>query len=228
MQDLLFLVADGWMVFAGFFCGWQLLRRHGNWLLGLEWVVVGTSGVNFLVWALLGADEDNGHATTVYFLDAFSRAVGITLILVLGLMRVTHGYKPSVAVEVGVFGLAAAAGLYLQQFGGYDLHVGPAAFFVVVNVLTTAFLAWFARRLWRAGARDHAVRTAVVTAAGLLVAVLYDFVSLPGDDEHHTLFAILALTTWGSQLWIYFHAYVALGERTARAPAASAAVRVAA
>ena len=44
-----------------------------------------------------------------FFLDAFSRSVGFTLILVLGLMAVTHHYKPTIAVEIGVFGLAIVA-----------------------------------------------------------------------------------------------------------------------
>lgn len=222
MKDLLFLVADVWMISAGFYCGWQFLRRYDNYLLGLEWMIVAVSGVNFLVWALLGADEDDAQSTVVYFFDAFSRGIGITLILVLGLMRVTHRYKPSLAVDVGVFSLATVVGLYLAQFGGYDLHVGPATFFVVANLLTTAFLAYVARRLWEIGARDEAVRTAAVTAVACAVAVIYDFFSIPGDDEHHTVFAIIALTTWGTQLWIYYRAYAALhdhGATTRVAPA---------
>lgn len=210
MKDLLFLLADVWMIFAGFYCGWKLLRQYGNYLLGLEWMIVATSGVNFLVWALLGADETNAHADVVYFFDSFSRSVGITLILVLGLLAVTHRYKPSVIVDVGVFALAIAAGLYLMQFGGYDLRVGPATFYVVVNVLTTLFLVYFTRRLWRMGAERLATWTGLATAAACAVAVTYDFFSIPGDDEHHTIFAIVALTTWGTQLWVYFQAYRAL------------------
>lgn len=43
-----------------------------------------------------------------FFLDAFSRSIGITVILVLGLMMVTHGFKPSLPFDVGVFALAIA------------------------------------------------------------------------------------------------------------------------
>lgn len=210
MKDLLSMLADLWMVFAGFYCGSKLLRRYGNYLLGLEWVIVATSGVNFLVWALLGAEEGNVQSSLVYFLDSFSRSVGITLILVLGLMRVTHRYKPSVAVEVGVFALAAGAGLYLMQFGGYELHVGPATFYVAVNVLTTLFLAYFSWRLWKIGAKGHAIAAGLVTAVACAVAVTYDFFGIPGDDAHHTVFAIVALATWGTQLFVYYRCYAAL------------------
>ena len=54
MKDLLFMLADVWMIFAGFYYGWRFIRRHHNYLLGLEWMVVATSGSNFLVWALGG------------------------------------------------------------------------------------------------------------------------------------------------------------------------------
>ena len=220
MQDLLFLVADLWMVVAGFFCGWRLLRRYNNYLLGVEWMIVATSGVNFLVWALLGADENDAQSSLVYFLDAFSRSVGITLILVLGLMKVTHRYKPSRGVDVAVFGVAIVAALFLRPFHGADLHTDRgafwvSAFYVVVNLLTAAFLCYFVKRLWSAGARWPAVWTGLVTAAGTTIAITYDFFPLPFDDANRTIFYTAALATWGTQGFVYFRAYRALHDRDA-------------
>ncbi|WP_116050859.1 transporter [Amycolatopsis palatopharyngis] len=210
MKDLLFMLADLWMIFAGFYFGWKFIRRYKNYLLGLEWMIVATSGSNFLLWALLGGDEDGFLYNVAYFFDAFSRSVGITLILVMGLMRVTHRYKPTVAVDVGVFALAAAAGLYLQQFRADQLHLGPATFYVVVNVLTTIFLAYFSWRLWRIGATGLAIAAGLVTIAGSVIAITYDFFPIPGDDAHRTLFYSAALATWGFQMFVYFLAYRAL------------------
>lgn len=211
MKELLFLLADLWMIFAGFFYGWRFIRRYDNYLLGLEWMIVATSGSNFLVWSLLGGQEGSVLYDIAYFFDAFSRSFGITLILVLGLMRVTHRYKPSLAVDIGAFAVATVAGLYLQQFRGHELHVGPATFYMVANLLTTMFLAYFGWRLWKIGARDHAAAVALVTAAATAVALLYDFFPFP-DDELRTGFYILALATWGFQLCFYFYAYRALHE----------------
>ncbi|MEU3844051.1 transporter [Streptomyces sp. NPDC028635] len=210
MKDLLFMLADLWMIFAGFFCGWKFIRRYGNYLLGLEWMIVATSGSNFLVWSLLGGDPDSVLYDIAYFFDAFSRSVGITLILVMGLMRVTHRYKPTLAADIGAFALAIVAGLYLQQFRGHELHVGPATYYVVVNALTTLFLAYFSGRLWKIRARGLAVATALATAAGTAIALIYDFFPIPGDDEYRTIHYTLALTTWGVQLFVYFVAYRAL------------------
>jgi hypothetical protein len=213
MKDLLFMLADLVMIAGGLACGWIFIRRYGNWLLGLEWIVVGSSGVNFLVWALRGGDEGNLQYDLAFFLDAFSRSIGITLILVVGLMQVTHRYKPRVAVDIALFALAIVAGLYLQQFRGHELHGGPATFYVVANLLTTAFLAYFSWRVWSAGAKGLAVLAALATAAATLIAVTYDFFPLPGDDANRTIFYSAALATWGAQLFIYYFAYRALHNR---------------
>lgn len=209
MKELLFLLADLWMIGVGFTYGWKFICRHHNYLLGLEWMIVATSGSNFLLWSLLSGDEGNVLYDIAYFFDAFSRSVGFTLILVLGLLCVTHGYKPSMKVEVGAFGLAIAAGLYLQQFRGHELHVGPATYYLVVNLLTTVFLAYFSWRLWAIGAKGLAIGSGLASAAATAIAIMYDFFPFP-DDAYRTVFYILALSTWGFQMFVYYRAYGAL------------------
>ncbi|MGK8464635.1 transporter [Nocardia cyriacigeorgica] len=206
IKELLFAVADIWMIAVGFTYGIKFIRNYRNYLLGLEWIIVATSGTNFLIYGLLKAGHDSPMYTGAAFLDAFSRSVGITLILVLGLMQVTHRYKPSTAVDIGAFALAGLAGLLLL---GYQDTIGlPAAvFFVVVNVLTTIFLAYFVTRLWQIGERGHAVWAAIATACGFVIAAIYDFVKIPGDDSEHTIFYIFALSTWGLQMFTYYRAY---------------------
>ncbi|MFF3610006.1 transporter [Streptomyces sp. NPDC002463] len=208
-RDLLFLLADVWMIVVGFTFGWKFIRNFKNYLLGLEWIIVATSGSNFLVYALVGADEKSPMYTVAFFFDQFSRSVGITLILVMGLMQVTHRYKPSVGTDVGAFVFAAAVGLFLLFFSG-RLGVGVAIFLIVVNVLTTMFLIYFARRLWSIDAKGMATGVILATAAGCAIAWTYDFVHIPGDDAAHTLFYIGALSTWGFQMFTYYFAYRAL------------------
>lgn len=222
MNELLFLLADLWMISAGFYYGVRFIREHHNYLLGLEVMIVATSGSNFLAWSLVSGDTGNLLYDVAYFFDAFSRSVGITLILVLGLMRVTHRYKPSLPAEVGAFVLATGAGLYLQQFRGHDLHVGPATYYLVVNLLTTLFLGYFAWRLWGIGARRLAIGTGLITAAATAIALTYDFFPFP-DDEHRTTFYTLALATWGTQIWVYFRGYRALHDHNVATGAEPAA-----
>ncbi|MBF6189002.1 transporter [Nocardia farcinica] len=220
IKELLFAVADIWMIAVGFTYGIKFIRNYKNYLLGLEWIIVATSGTNFLIYGLLAAGHDSPMYKAAAFLDAFSRSVGITLILVLGLMAVTHRYKPSVAVDIGAFALAAVAGLLLL---GYQNTIGLPAkiFFVVVNVLTTIYLVYFSARLWQIGERGHAVSAAVATACGFLIAATYDFVTIPGDDSEHTIFYILALSAWGLQMFAYYRAYRAFDAHNKRVDAPS-------
>src|SRR3954447_10941601 len=111
MKDLLFLVSDVWLMATTWYFGIKMLRTYGNHLLTLEWLVVAVSSTNFLLWSLLGGDEDSPLYHLAYALDAFSRSFGITLVLVIGLLAVTHRWKPPVWVEVGVTALAITGAL---------------------------------------------------------------------------------------------------------------------
>lgn len=217
MKYVLFVLADVWMIFVGYYYGWQFIHRYRNYLLGLEWIIVATSGVNFLLWSLFSGQESSVLYDLASFLDAFSRSVGITLILVLGMLAATHRYRPSLAIEVGAFALATCAGLYLRRFLGTELHIAPATFYVVVNLLTSAYLLYVVKRLWDARARQLAGWTGVVTAAATTIAVTYDFLPFSFDDPQRTFFYTAALATWGTQGFVCFLAYRALQDQNARA-----------
>lgn len=227
MKDLLFLAADVWLMCSTWYFGIRMFRTYGNHLLTLEWFVVALSSTNFLVWSLLGGSKHSPMYHLAYAFDAFSRSFGITLILVLGLMTVTHGYKPSPKVEWSAFGLALAGALIFGRMHNDHLvhdfpHVALATFYVVTNVLTSVFLYYFASRLWRIGARSVAVWTGLVTAAATFVAVTYDFFPFSFDDKDRTVFYIMALTVWGAQSLIYFYGYRALAEHNAATDAPAA------
>ncbi|MGW5437117.1 transporter [Nocardia asteroides] len=221
IKELLFAAADIWMIAVGFTYGIKFIRNYKNYLLGIEWIIVATSGTNFLIYGLLKAGHDSPMYAFAYFLDAFSRSVGITLILVLGLMKVTHRYKPSAAVDVGAFALAGVVGFALSTYAE-QIGTPGKIFYIVVNVLTTFFLIYFSKRLWEIGERGHAVWAGIATACGFLVAATYDFVHIPGDDAEHTIFYIFALSTWGLQMFTYFRAYRAFGACNKRVDAPAA------
>jgi hypothetical protein len=216
MKDLLFLASDVWLMTTCWYFGITMLRTYRNHLLTLEWLVVAVSSTNFLLWALLGGDEGSPMYHLAYALDAFSRSFGVTLILVIGLLRVTHGYKPPLRVEVGATALAIAGAVLLGPIHSDTLDhddsqaLALAIFYVVTNLLTAVFLMYFAWRLARIGATRLAVLTAAVTALASYVALTYDFFPFAFDDEARTMFYTLALTTWGAQAVIYFYGYRAL------------------
>jgi hypothetical protein len=219
MKELLFLAADLWLMATTWIFGFRMLRFR-NHLLSLEWFVVAVSSTNFLVWSLLGGDESSPMYHLAYILDAFSRSFGFTLLLIVGLLTVTHGYKPPLRVKLGVVALTAVTAVVLGPIHSdhleHDpLHVSVAVFYVATNLVTTVFLAYFTARVWQAGARTIAILTGLATAAGAYVAVTYDFFPFSFDDEYRTIFYTIALTVWGCQAITLYYAYRTLHDHRA-------------
>ena len=208
MRDLLFAAADIWMIAIGLTCGIKFIRRYSNWLIGLEWLIMATSGTNFLIYGLTKAGTDSPMYHIAYFLDAFSRSIGFTVILVLGLLAVTHRYKPPTSVEVSAFALAAVLGYFLSEFAT-EIGTPGKVFFLVMALGVSAFLTYYGQRLWSLGEYTHAVWVWISTVLNVVVASIYDFWRIPGDDAEHTLFYILALFTWGLTMLVVYRSYVA-------------------
>lgn len=212
MKTILFLLSDLWMIAACFTFGWRFIRQYGNYLLGIELLVIGTSGTNFLFWSLLSGSTGSPFYHLAYAFDAFSRSFGATLILAVGLLAVTHRYKPGKVFDICIFTLAAVGGILLGGKHDDTLHVGVATFYLVMYVLTTAFVLYFISRVWQIGAKMEALWALLATTVGLIIAVTYDFFPWSFDDADRTWFYITALATWGSQGATYFFAYRKLHE----------------
>ena len=213
MRTILFFAADIWMITIGFIYGVKFIRRHHNYLLGLEWIIMGVSGTNFLIYAITKASVSY-HI--LWFLDAFSRSIGFTLIVVLGLLVVTHGYRPSIRVEVGAFALAAVFGFVLSVFAE-QIGIPGKVFMMTTCLATCGFLLYFARRLWAIGQRTHAAWVVGDTAVVVYVIAVFDFFGgIPGDDADRTLFWTLALSSWGLMMLILYRAYTAFAAHNIR------------
>ena len=228
MKDLLFLAADIWLMATTWIFGFKMLRFR-NHLLSLEWFVVAVSSTNFLVWSLLGGDESSPMYHLAYILDAFSRSFGMTLLLIVGLLTVTDGYRPPLSVKLGVVGLTAVTAVILgpihSDYLVHDtLHLSVATFYVATNVIATAFLAYVTVKVWRTGATGLAVLTGLVTAAATYVAVTYDFFPFSFDDEYRTVFYTIALTVWGAQAITYYYVYKVLHDDRAARSITSASI----
>ena len=209
----LLLTANVSMLSAGYYYGIKFIRRQHNHLLGIEWLVIGLSGTNVLFLAATGIVHSSFSYHLMVFFDAFSRSFGMTLVILLGMKAVTHGYRPSWVVEVGAVVAAVAVGLN-RALDVRPVELGWAIFYLLMNLAVALYMFAVALRLWRIGERRHAVWVFVATALGAFVAVIYDFFPIPGDDADHTLFYILAMSVWALMLVTYYHGYRALGEYT--------------
>ncbi|WZB63866.1 hypothetical protein WJ970_15180 [Achromobacter xylosoxidans] len=211
MNAIFLLLADVLLILAGVIYGVKFLRKR-NYLCGIEWFIMALSGSHFLLWALFG--WESGYSVA-HFFDAFSRSFGFPVVAVAGMMAVTHNYQPSRLADVLYFllGFAGAAALVAADHAP-ALAVYKPPFYLLMGLVFLVFLAYFAWRLQKAGETLHAMGTAVVALSGLAIAVLYDYVPLPGDDADRTLFYTAALFTWTFMMAELYYGYSALERAT--------------
>ena len=216
------LIANLAMLVGGYVYGVRLLRRHHNFLLGFEWIVIALSGTNVLLLAATGVSHDSVSYHLMVFFDAFSRSFGMTVIFVLGMMAVTHRYRPTWIVETVAILAGVAVGLN-RALDVRPVSLSWTAFYTVANLGVAVFMLYVAARLFRIGERRHGIWVTVATVLGALIAVSYDVVRIPGDDADRALFYSIAMAIWALMLVTYYYAYRALEEHQRGLSAAAGA-----
>lgn len=179
-----------------------LFLRRRNYLLGLEWLIVGGSGANFLAFFLSGEQFLYGIS---YFFDAFSRGFGIPVIAVAGLMMLTHGYKPTVFAEIWLFVVCTVGAIILVNSSA----TFKPYFYVLAWTAYSVFLLYFVKCLVNAGEKFHAVVVVLALLANQAIASIYDFYPIPGDSEK-VIFYTLAGLSWSFNMVALYYAYRAL------------------
>lgn len=216
IKDTLALLSCILLVLSGVVYGVKFVRK-GNYLLGFEWLIVAFSGSNLLIWMLIQADLPEMakiNYSISFFLDAFSRGFGIPIVAVLGLMAVTHSFKPSAFKDIAIFAITFAATFVLIKA---DFMVKPLPYYYVAMwVLYTLYLGYFIWRLLGVGEKLHALGVAVAAVSGLAIACIYDFFPIPGD-ETQVLFLTFALVTWSYMMVQLYYSYFAFERAKAAA-----------
>lgn len=202
-RDVLALLTCVLLVVSGGTYGIKFLRR-GNVLLGLEWLIVAFSGTNFLIYLLTHSQISFGIS---FFCDAFSRGFGIPIVTVLGLMAATHNFRLSLGKDAVIFATTFAATFVMIKV---DFMAKPLPYFYVVMWTGfTVYLAYFISRLAMVGEYLHAFGVTVAAVLGLMVACIYDFYPIPGDDTK-SIFLSIALASWSFLMMQLYYAFFAL------------------
>lgn len=190
---------------SGGFYGFKLMRKR-NYLLGLEWWLVGISAANAVVFF---ATNSPIAFEISHFFDAFTRGFGFPVIAVVGMMAVTHGFKPSIGVDIGLFvgGFLGAILLVTAKF-----FSGPLPYFYLVMwALFSIYLMFFIRKLWLVGEKIQAFSVTVAMVTCAIIAGIYDFYKIPGEDTNIIMnFYFLAMIAWAFALFAFYHGYCAL------------------
>ncbi|QTD30688.1 hypothetical protein [Pseudomonas fluorescens] len=203
IKDVLALLSCFLLIASGGIYGIKFLRKH-NYLLGFECLIVAFSATNFLIYLLT---ESKISYSISFFCDAFSRGFGIPIVAVIGMMAVTHGYKPSALKDALIFAVTFAATFVLIKA---DFMVGPLPYFYVFMwAAYSIYLIYFIARLLGYGERLHALGMTVAALLGLAVAWIYDFFPIPGDDTK-VVFLTIALASWSYMMAQMYYAYFAL------------------
>lgn len=197
------LIACTVLALSGWIYGAKFIKKN-NYLLGLEWWVVAFSATNFVAYMITGWSVN--YSITM-FLDSFSRSFGMPIITTLGLMALTHNYKPSAFKEVMLFTVAFAS-TFVVFHANFFNEIRPY-FYVVMWTIFAIYLFYFIIRLARVGENIHAIATTITAMASLAVAIIYDFFPIPGDDTH-MIFMTLAFITWSYTAIQLYYAYIAL------------------
>lgn len=191
---------------SGLVYGIAFIKKR-NYLLGIEWMIVSFSAVNAFFYFAFTSEFS---FVLSHFCDAFSRAVGIPVITVLGLMAVTNDYRPSALKESVIFVAAFAFTLLLVVFASM-LHTMMAYYYMVMWGMFSVYLIYLSARLASVGETCHALGVLLVMVLSQTIACIYDFYKIPGDETNIVLnFYVLALCTWAFMLVQLYYAYCAL------------------
>ncbi|OWJ88964.1 hypothetical protein B6S59_31985 [Pseudomonas sp. A46] len=202
LKEILALLSCVLLILSGVVYGTKFVRKR-NFLLGFEFLIVAFSASNFLIYLLT---EIQINYDISFFLDAFSRAFGIPIVAVLGLMALTHDYKPSAFKDVLIFAITFAGTFVLISA---DFMAQPLPYFYVVMwAAYTLYISYFIIRLIGLGEKLHAIGMTLSALLGLAVACIYDFVPIPGD-ESKVIFLTIALSSWAYMMVQQYYAYLA-------------------
>jgi len=192
---------------AGWVYGLKFLKL-GNHILGYEYIIVGSSGLNFLFY---NATLYQPSYDLMIYLDAFSRAFGFPILGTLGLMAVTHQIRMSKRIKLVLF--VVTLGLTSVMLSSdFMLPILPY-FYLVVIYPFCLYLFYVAKRLFDIGRVGLAIFVLKSTFASLLIASIYDFYTIPGEETNVVFnFFFLALITWSASFVAMYYAYVALAE----------------
>lgn len=183
--------------------GFKFVRK-GNYLLGWEWWVISLSTACVTVYLL--TEWQTAYNISV-FCDRFTRGVGAPIIAICGLMAVTHGFKPPMRADILLFvtGIVGTVALISIHF----LVVIQPYYLLIAWTVFSIFLAYFSYRLMRVGAYGQAIGLIGALLVNQIMATIYDFYPIPGDDQK-MIFFTLALTAWSYLMVQVYYAYCAL------------------
>ena len=160
---------------------WLQVLKLKNYFLGIEWLILASSAANFAFYWLTYSQVS---WDLMVFLDAFPRAFGVTILMVLGMMAVTHKYNPPVSTDVWLFAITLVATAIMLRLD--IMQPILPYFFLTAWYLTSVYLIYVTRILFSAGETVVAVHLTLMIIITSVLHTAFVFFPIPGDV--HNLF----------------------------------------
>lgn len=205
---MLTLAAIGWVYGYKFF-------QLKNDILGFEWWLIGLSASCFFLYRL-GVSQVAGQVT--YFLDLFSRLIGVPVIGALGVLKVTHGLHFTRTQEVCMF---AVGMLVSAAFVAFEpLKASLPVLYLVFGIAFFVLCGFMAAQAFQRGLRLHGWLMTLSVLLSFGVSLLQDFVKFE-DEETAVLMNQLVIehVVWSFACVAMFYCYRALHHHMHREPA---------
>lgn len=202
------------LAFVGWYYGWRFFQLK-NEILGFEWFIIGFSATNFALYTI-GVSKFSGEIT--YFLDLFSRLIGIPIIGTLGVLKVTHGRSFTRSQEFWMFAIGLLVSAAFVASG--TLQAALPVLYLALGIAFLALCIFMAQQAFKRGLQWHGWVMTASVAATFGVSLLQDFVKLP--DEDTAVFMnqlVIEHFVWAFACAAMFHVYRALHDaRLGRVP----------
>lgn len=200
------------LISSALFFGYCFLKR-GNFLLGAEWLVIGFSASNMFL-NFNGINQTSG--TIAWTCDAFSRAVGIPVIALLGFAQLTHGYRPTLLTDIVLFVGGFLLAVTFVDSAALAPYLPYA--YLVGSLAWTAYQFYLMRKLHSIGHGGLAALVGFFLVAVTGVGLLEGVYEIPGDATNTFLnFYFIAHWTWAAYFAALYFVYVALERKLGRA-----------
>jgi hypothetical protein len=194
----------------GIYLGCKLLVR-GSHLLAYEFLVMGVSSINTFIYAFTGSAFSYD---VLLWLEIFGRVFGFPLLVTLGLGTLISDLKLSTVTKNVIFAISLVLSLALLM-SGHSQSLVMHYIYLILSLIFAVFLFYFAKSLFLYGKTGAGSLLAIIAVASVLTVFMYDFFTIPGDDDKMEFYTIASFF-WALLLVSVYWAFVAMTDaRTA-------------
>lgn len=186
--------------------------KLANHLLSVEMLFIGLSAFSGFVFTAFNITH---FESSWHFFDVFSRLIGVTVIMAIGLLKVVNGFTFKTEQEILLILIGFLSAYAFMEFEPL-INIQPFVF-LFMGSMFIAILSYMAFLCFKRQLSKHGYQLVLVIIGFLFIGLINDFVPLPSGNVNpffNELVISQLLQLWG-YIVIYL-AYRALGTNDVR------------